>query len=224
MVLQKADRHKTRGHSEPRPSEDAPAVETLATALDEGTWADISFVCYGCGAWASAEALSAGGTQQWIWATNNAQSFDEASVETKLKVHNHYGHFSIQMTGRGQDAAASEPASTTPAVDSSPPASHGKEGGSASYQASSGPETWVQIHGSLLILGLMILLPCGAVAIRSGSKRSFNTHLYFQLAATICCLAGAAVAMFSVGFGFSVGKHMLMRLRYRVATDLHSVV
>lgn len=195
----RADRQQPRGHFEPRPSEAAPVVETLVSTLDEGKWVETSFVCYSCDVWAG-NTLSSG-TQPWIWAFNTAQSFGQATGESKLRMHHHYGSFSLQMTGHDQDATSER--ISIPAIDFSLP-NQDSHGGNDPDRTAFG--AWVPIHGSLLVLGMMIFFPCGAVAIRSGSKKSFKAHLYFQLAASVCCLVGAAVAMFSVGLNFSVGK------------------
>lgn len=176
------------------------------TTLNETRWAETSFVCYGCDAWAG-DTLSSGGTQPWIWASNSAQVFEQATLDTKIKIHNRYGYFSLQMTGQDQDATSN--AAIIPVIDFSLSADQEKQGEKGSSATAFRPGAWVQVHGSLLVLGIMILFPGGAVAIRTGSKKSFKTHLYLQVAASACCLVGAAVAMFSVGFNFSVGKDLL---------------
>lgn len=158
--------------------------------MNESRWVEISFLCLSYDTWAG-KSLGSGRNQPWLWAFNAVQSFKEVTEASSLAAHDHYGYFSLPMTGHDLNEEKESP--SIPSIDQSLP--NRKEDDSGQELNRTSRSTWVQIHGSLLVLGFMILYPCGAVVIRSGSKASFKIHLFLQLSASLCCLVGAAVAL-----------------------------
>lgn len=173
----------------------------LQSSTYDSEWAEISFSCLnfdnGTGKYLDLE-----GDQQWIWAFNTLQSFNEATGDSSLAKHDHFGYFSFHMGDRPYEEEIG--GSVIPKIDPSLPNQEGDDRG-IEYKS---PSIWIKTHGSLLILGSMILYPCGAFAIRIRSKHSFRGHLILQSLASICCLAGATVAFFFVDLALVVSERL----------------
>jgi hypothetical protein len=177
-------------HIEPahRSNSSLPEVETLAISLDESGWFETSFVCYACEASGNFTSINADErTSPWIFASNAAQTFESASDE--LTPHRRYGHFYLDKTTQEANSASSYiPVINLSAPDQ--PTNDMKNQGSSTRL--------FDAHGLLLGISIMILYPCGALAIRSGLKRSFQLHLLFQVSASVFCLGGALIAVYGI--------------------------
>lgn len=162
-------------------------MHLLRPPIHDREWVEINFLCLGFDN-GTGKYLDSEGEQQWVWAFNTVQSFNEASEDSSLAIHDQYGYFSLQMTDHNLEEI--KDGSIIPSIDPSLPNREDDDSG-IEYRSHN---MWVKTHGSLLILGSMILYPCGAFMIRIRSKYSFKGHMFFQSLASICCLAGATVA------------------------------
>lgn len=169
--------------------------------MNDSRWVEVSFSCHDLASWAIKD-LDVGREQPWIWAFNINQSFNEATEESSLAKHHHHGYFSLQMMTHSLEGETDGP--IIPSIDTS---LHNDGGNDGEFETQNSSLV-VRTHGSLMILGLMIFYPCGALTIRSGFKRSFEGHLFFQSLASVCCLAGATLAFSLIDLPLVVSKRL----------------
>lgn len=193
-------------------------MQTIRSSVNDSRWVEISFSCYNLNSWTGND-LKTGEQQAWLWAFNTVQSFNEATEESSLAAHDHYGYFSLTMTDH--NIGDEMDGSIIPHIDPSLPNQGTDNSGSEDKKS---PRNWVKTHGSLLILGLMILYPSGALTIRSSSKYSFKGHLFFQSLASIFCLVGGVIAFCFVDLTLAVSENLQELILHRSETSLLSYI
>jgi hypothetical protein len=156
-------------------------------SLNESGWLEISFICYDCASWTPKSPDSA--VQPWIWSYNSVQHMSKLSEDSRLAAHEYWGWFDLDMA----EAQGTRNSSILPVIDPTIP-NQVIEGQYATPKASHG---WSSLHGVSLAVAMMLLYPCGAVAIRGGPATAFRNHVLFQVPASISCFVGAATAIYA---------------------------
>ncbi|KAF5024433.1 hypothetical protein F66182_3519 [Fusarium sp. NRRL 66182] len=201
------------GYYEPELVEAEPRVVINAISLNESGWIETSFTCYGCAAWSS---VNSGSTiQPWIWAANINQLFTDPSPDSTMDQHSYYGHFGLDMSAaKGDDA-------TIPVIDFTTLNAANVASSSGSGSQSS---TLFALHGVLLVLSVMMLYPCGILAIRGSSTKAFKNHVFLQLVASLGCIVGVLLAVYTTIANDQIGKlatpHVLLGLVVTTAVPL----
>ncbi|UNI20935.1 hypothetical protein JDV02_006981 [Purpureocillium takamizusanense] len=195
------DLRQATGHFEPKSLPALPVWTVPSPAVNTSGWFESSFQVYGYDSWLGLQGQSLG-VQSFIWATSvskTAQGERSGGGAFSLSMHDDKGHFSFDFGSR--------PVGASPSDTSRPPSIHfGKENDNAVEHAGGvsivdgAPRAFVSyLHGFALVMGIMVLYPAGALALRFTELRPFRLHLYFQLGASLSCLVGFAAAGFIIG-------------------------
>ncbi|TFB03185.1 hypothetical protein CCMA1212_004191 [Trichoderma ghanense] len=165
--------------------------------------ASASAVCYGCSEWPSAEISPESASQPWIWAWNSHQDMKAFAPDQQLDMHSlvdgGYGHFYVDMA-----SATSHHADGFPVLNVTSQHDNANIGTSdRPMTADKSTGLWqkllsrplAHLHGFFMMMSFLLLFPLGAVAIRSGSDRSFKHHWAVQATATASALSGAVTAI-----------------------------
>ncbi|UNI18533.1 hypothetical protein JDV02_004797 [Purpureocillium takamizusanense] len=164
----------------------------------------VSLVCYSCTLWPD-EPISASSTAQpWIWAWNKGQQFATFTDNEHLAMHEPrpdsggYGHFYVDMT-QAESAGSKEP--SLPVIDPGVAAVGASDSPKSTGTSKPKPKPMsfhvivMRIHGVLMMVAFLLLLPLGVLAIRSGSPRSFKYHWIIQTTASLAMAGGLAAGL-----------------------------
>lgn len=211
---------RSNGHWEPDMFDSATNKGSIRVELLEATWnssplgssskapvmaAQMSFICYSCdsGLDPDLEPLASVSTpfQPWIWAKNSEQRLPEYSEATTLETHSlktGYGSFSVDMTRNiaPVDEAPSSP-TIRPGINAiGASETNGQSASSKRPGFSPSPHTIkAAVHGFLMALAFLLLLPCGVLAISSGHPKAFRYHWIVQTAAMACISVGLVLGL-----------------------------
>ena len=203
-----------RGHFEPQQSQSLPSSAVLSLAVNESAWFESNFYIYSCDAWLGGDDHDFS-NQPLIWATgSHGQGYG-----TSLSMHDDKGFFSLDLGSQPTQNTTTEPVHP-PTTDA------GKE-----HSSNSRRTVAFYLHGFSLVFGIMILYPAGAALLRFSDLQPFRVHLFFQISASVLCLAGAAAAAYAVTDEPHVSgenkrgawrEAFLLLLMLHIATDLFS--
>ncbi|KAL7933529.1 hypothetical protein V8C35DRAFT_304662 [Trichoderma chlorosporum] len=195
------------GHSRPAQVTQEDTGKQLDVRVSETTWkkaddlyvATASVVCYACSEWMGAEISPESASQPWIWAWNKQQDMGSFSPDEQLDMHpvvNGYGHFYVDMKAATSHHADGFPAFNVTGEDSNIGTSDRpmKEETTGLWQKLLS-RPLAHLHGFFMMTAFLLLFPVGAVAIRSGSEKSFKYHWVVQATAMVSALSGAIVAI-----------------------------
>ncbi|KAH6607968.1 hypothetical protein Trco_004281 [Trichoderma cornu-damae] len=180
---------------------DVRVSKTTWTKADNDTVhvATASVVCYACSEWVGSEISPESVSQPWIWAWNKQQVMKSFSPDERLEMHaliDGYGHFYVDMKAATSHHSDGFPAFNVTGEDSNIGASDRpveEEQTGLWQKLLSRP--LAHLHGFFMMTSFLLLFPAGAVAIRSGSDKSFKYHWVIQLTAMLSALSGAVVAI-----------------------------
>ena len=178
-------------------------AEWLTDKTQGGTaTAIVSLVCYSCTLWPD-ESISASTTSQpWIWAWNKAQEFATFTDNEHLAMHEPrpdsggWGRFYVDMA-QAESSGAEAP--SLPAINPGVAAIGTYESPKDSSKGKQKPMSFhvivMRLHGLLMMIAFLLLLPLGVFAIRSGSPRSFKYHWVIQVTASTAMAGGLAAGL-----------------------------
>ncbi|KAK0707794.1 hypothetical protein B0H67DRAFT_588617 [Lasiosphaeris hirsuta] len=206
---------RSDGHWEPSLFDDSANKGGIRVELVEARWdssvARVSIICYSCdsGLDPDLEPLVSTSTrsQPWIWAKNTEQRLSEYSEKATLEMHSlkvGWGSFFVDMahTLGSVDEAPSMPTirPDTSAIgasetkgESAPPERHHHGSSPSSHTVKAA------LHGFLMALAFLLLLPCGVLAMLSGHPKAFHLHWVVQVAAMACISVGFVMGLFLRG-------------------------
>jgi hypothetical protein len=180
--------------------------ETLESSWElsnEEAVANVLEACYSCTLWTGATISTADNSQPWIWAWNKDQVFHQTSDNSPLQSHSHdaeaggTGKFYVDMA-RAVNSVADEAPPRPFIVPNVESIGASKE---EDVESEIGPPSsrrrlsaW-SIHGLVMAVAFLLVLPAGAVSIRSQSSKAFKYHWIIQLAASILVFAGAVLGL-----------------------------
>ncbi|KAL7799676.1 hypothetical protein V8C37DRAFT_407264 [Trichoderma ceciliae] len=197
------------GHARPLQVVEKDAGKGLDVRISKTAWtkarndtlhvATASAVCYACSEWQGAEISPESASQPWIWAWNKEQHMKSFSPDEQLEMHtliDGYGFFYVDMKAATSHHSDGFPAFNVIGEDSN-------IGTSDQPMKEKKPGLWqklmsrplAHLHGFFMMTAFLLLFPVGAVAIRSGSDKSFKHHWVIQVAAMVSALSGAIVAI-----------------------------
>lgn len=188
-----------RGYFEPRPSAFLPKVDVHSISLNSTGWFETSFICYSCDSWDSVNTTP--DFQQWVRAYNGYQFLSHVSEDTEIHKHEGYGYFKLKMGEAAQ--ADNGKAVMVPSLDWTRPSyisadKDEKYGAPTSISGSSGlqlsTKTLFAFHGGLMAAAVMVLYPCGVIALRVGG---FRSHVAFQFIASLLIAAGIFILIYA---------------------------
>ncbi|KAJ8130362.1 hypothetical protein O1611_g3268 [Lasiodiplodia mahajangana] len=86
----------TDGHFQPQMAPDkTPVVEILSINSQTDTWQEYAFVCYACDKWATFNPSE--NNHPFIWARGLTQKFKTATLDARIKQHDHYSNDSLPV-------------------------------------------------------------------------------------------------------------------------------
>ncbi|KAK4064212.1 uncharacterized protein Triagg1_9008 [Trichoderma aggressivum f. europaeum] len=179
---------------------DVRVSETSWTKTDDDLYvAKASIVCYACSEWMGAEISPESISHSWIWAWNKQQDMKAFAPDQQLETHSlvdGFGHFYVNMQAATSHHANGFPALNVTGEDSNIGTSRWpiKEGKTGLWQKLLS-RPLAHLHGFFMMTAFLLLFPVGAVAIRSGSEKSFKYHWVIQASAMVSALGGAVVAI-----------------------------
>ncbi|KAL6793569.1 hypothetical protein GGI42DRAFT_144950 [Trichoderma sp. SZMC 28013] len=197
------------GHSPPEQVTQQDTGKQLDVRISETAWkkteddlyvATASVVCYACSKWMGAEISPESVSQPWIWAWNTKQDMRPFAPDQQLETHSTmvggYGYFYVDMKAATSHHADGFPAFNVTGEDSN-------IGTSARPIMEVKLGLWqtllsrplAHLHGFFMMTAFLLLFPVGAVAIRSGSEKSFKYHWVIQASAMVSALCGAVAAI-----------------------------
>lgn len=197
------------GHAQPVQVAQEDAGKQLDIRISQTAWkktndvnlymATASVVCYACSEWQGAEISPESISQPWIWAWNKKQDMKTFSSDGQLEMHSlidGFGYFYVDMKAATSHHSDGLPAFNVTGEDSNigtsdRPIQEAKTG--LWQKLLSRP--LAHLHGFLMMTAFLLLFPLGAVAIRSGSEKSFKYHWVIQATAMVSALSGAIVAI-----------------------------
>ncbi|KAL7958255.1 hypothetical protein V8C34DRAFT_283389 [Trichoderma compactum] len=196
------------GHSRPAQLTQQDAGKQLDVRVSETTWrraedgvyvAIASIVCYACSEWMGAEISPESVSQPWIWAWNKQQDMKAFAPDQQLEAHSMvdgYGYFYVDMKAATSHHSGGFPAFNVTGEDSNIGTSARpiKEAKTGLWQTLLS-RPLAHLHGFFMMTAFLLLFPVGAVAIRSGSEKSFKYHWVIQATAVVSALCGAIVAI-----------------------------
>lgn len=197
------------GHARPLQVTEKDTGTKLDVRVSKTTWSKAqddtlyvgtaSIVCYACTEWHGTEISSETGSQPWVWAWNNRQDMKSFAPDEKLEMHtltNGYGNFYVDMEAATSHHADGFPTFNVTGEDSNIGTSDRpiKEAKTGLWQKLLS-RPLAHLHGFFMMLAFLFLFPAGAVAIRSGSDRSFKLHWVLQVTAMVSALSGAVLAV-----------------------------
>lgn len=184
-----------------------PEVHISTLAINGSHWLESSFTCYSYNNWAAADELS--GLQPFIWATNPQVPVRGPLEEARLAAHQYYGRFTFDMQQAGSQTNTPMP----PSIDFAKANDEVKDGSFGDSNTPSSFSELFPLHGFLLTLATLVLYPAGAIAIRNGSKKAFQIHIFLQLAATALCFVGSVIASFCIGINRMVIQNRILNIQ-----------
>ncbi|UKZ82117.1 hypothetical protein TrVFT333_009901 [Trichoderma virens FT-333] len=196
------------GHSHPAQVTQQDTGKQLDIRISETSWkkakddvyvATASVVCYACSEWMGAEISPESVSQPWIWAWNKQQDMKTFSPDEQLAIHSvvdGFGYFYVDMKAATSHHADGFPAFNVTGEDSNIGTSNRpiKEEKTGLWQKLLS-RPLAHLHGFFMMTAFLLLFPVGAVAIRSGSEKSFKYHWIIQATAIVSALSGAFVAV-----------------------------
>ncbi|KAI1194548.1 CBD9-like protein [Nemania serpens] len=200
----------TDGHFQPQMAPDkTPVAEILSVNSQTDVWQEYAFVCYACDKWATFNPSEK--SHPFIWARGLHQKFKAATLDARIKQHDHYRLFWVDMTA---GVLSSAEAAIPPKLDRSKGSFAASDFGSPSGNSSSDVDrgfTVARAHGLLLGLAFMFLFPAGAVVLSTGYTEAFKTHVALQLVASLSVFGGIALIAWPIlkndGFERLLGAH-----------------
>ncbi|KAL7927374.1 hypothetical protein ACQKWADRAFT_276493 [Trichoderma austrokoningii] len=200
----------TKGHALPQLIAQDEAAKDLDVRISSTKWtkaaedntiyvASASIVCYACSKWSGTEISAETASQPWIWAWNKQQRMKGFSPDQQLEMHtliDGYGHFYVDMKDATSHKATGPPAFAVTGEDSN-------IGTSDRPMEDTKTGLWqrlmsrplAHLHGFFMMAAFLVLFPAGAVAIRSGSDKSFRFHWVIQVAGLVSAFSGAVLAI-----------------------------
>ncbi|KAI1127137.1 CBD9-like protein [Nemania abortiva] len=182
----------TDGHFQPQLApEKTPVAEILSVNSQTDTWQEYAFVCYSCDKWATFNPSEK--SHPFIWARGLTQKFKTATIDARIRQHDHYSLFWVDMTA---GAPAPGEAAAPPALDRSKGSFGASDYGSPSASSGSSADpgfTAARAHGLLLGLAFMVFFPAGAVVLHTGFAKAFEAHVALQLVASLSTFGGVAL-------------------------------
>ncbi|KAK5998092.1 hypothetical protein PT974_00464 [Cladobotryum mycophilum] len=192
------------------------------------TWtAEFSVVCYGCSNWDGRAISSESLSQPWIWGWNKDQNMRPYHEDVDLQKHSlvtgGFGVFYVDM----KNAA-------THHADEAMPTIQGKNNVHTSEFPITKKKTGlletlkerplVHLHGFFMSMAFLVLFPIGAVAIRSGSNKSFKYHWTIQASAMAFALSGAVIAVYMTDGDLFGSPHQIAGTSIAVLLILQAVL
>ena len=186
------------------PPEPISTTENVQIEVVESSWdssgddavANILVACYSCTSWPGSTISASDSAQPWIWAWNKDQIFEEMSEDATLEPHSH----KPEDEGTGSFYVDMVRAVTTDPTTSRPTIQHGVESVGAFEEeegelepdkpSKKGISAW-DVHGLLMAVAFLLVLPAGAVGIRLRSSKAFKYHWVLQLLGSGIVFAGA---------------------------------
>ncbi|KAI2085091.1 hypothetical protein LOZ36_004259 [Ophidiomyces ophidiicola] len=168
-------------------------VEMINSSISSTSY-HARFVCYSCDHWWRT-ATSKEGKTQFIYAANRKQTFDTATSNSVLKIHDTYG----VVEGDMDKALLSDPHEPLPAI--RPGETSGFELKNENGVIKSTPKSstqqspWLspgQVHGIVMVFVFMGLFMPGGIIIRLPLVRAFRYHWAIQACASLLALGSAA--------------------------------
>ncbi|KAK0756788.1 hypothetical protein N5P37_010306 [Trichoderma harzianum] len=196
------------GHSRPAQVTQQDTGKQLDVRILETTWkkaedglyvATASIVCYACSEWMGTEISPESVSQPWIWAWNKQQDMKAFAPDQQLEAHSMvdgYGYFYVDMKAATSHHSDGFPTFNVTGEDSNIGTSDRpiKEAKTGLWQKLLS-RPLAHLHGFFMMTAFLLLFPVGAVAIRSGSEKSFKYHWVIQASAMVSALCGAIVAI-----------------------------
>lgn len=196
------------GHSRPAQVTQQDTGKQLDVRISETTWkkaeddlyvATASVVCYACSEWMGTEISPESVSQPWIWAWNKQQDMKAFAPDQQLEAHSMvdgYGYFYVDMKAATSHHSDGFPTFNVTGEDSNIGTSDRpiKEVKTGLWQKLLS-RPLAHLHGFFMMTAFLLLFPVGAVAIRSGSEKSFKYHWVIQASAMVSALCGAIVAI-----------------------------
>ncbi|QYT04075.1 Cytochrome b561 domain-containing protein [Trichoderma simmonsii] len=196
------------GHSRPAQVTQQDTGKQLDVRISETTWkkaeddlyvATASIVCYACSEWMGTEISPESVSQPWIWAWNKQQDMKAFAPDQQLEAHSMvdgYGYFYVDMKAATSHHSDGFPTFNVTGEDSNIGTSDRpiKEAKTGLWQKLLS-RPLAHLHGFFMMTAFLLLFPVGAVAIRSGSEKSFKYHWVIQASAMVSALCGAIVAI-----------------------------
>ncbi|KAL7906712.1 hypothetical protein GGI35DRAFT_91825 [Trichoderma velutinum] len=196
------------GHSRPAQVTQQDTGKQLDVRISETTWkkaeddlyvATASIVCYACSEWMGTEIEPESVSQPWIWAWNRQQDMKTFAPDQQLEAHSMvdgYGYFYVDMKAATSHHSDGFPTFNVTGEDSNIGTSDRpiKEEKTGLWQKLLS-RPLAHLHGFFMMTAFLLLFPVGAVAIRSGSEKSFKYHWVIQATAMVSALCGAIVAI-----------------------------
>ncbi|KAL6892249.1 hypothetical protein GGI43DRAFT_413516 [Trichoderma evansii] len=199
----------TKGHALPQLIAQNEATKDLDVRISETKWAktpddemyvaSASIICYACSKWQGTEISPETVSQPWIWAWNKQQHMKSFSQDQQLEMHtliDGYGHFYVNM-----EEATSHKVSGPPAFDVTGEDSNIGTSDRPMEETKTGlwqkliSRPLAHLHGFFMMTAFLVLFPAGAMAIRSGSDKSFRFHWVIQVAGLVSAFSGAVLAI-----------------------------
>ncbi|GFP58249.1 cytochrome b561 domain-containing protein At2g30890 [Trichoderma asperellum] len=199
----------SKGHALPQLIAQNEAAKDLDVRVSETKWtktadgelyvASASIICYACSKWQGTEISPETASQPWIWAWNKQQRMRGFPPDQQLEMHtllDGYGHFYVDMKEATSHKVSGPPAIVDAGEDSN-------IGTSDRPMEETKTGLWqklisrplAHLHGFFMMAAFLVLFPAGAVAIRSGSDKSFRFHWLIQLAGLVSAFSGAVLAI-----------------------------
>lgn len=201
----------TKGHALPQLIAQDEVAKDLDVRISETKWtkaadgesevyvASASVVCYACSKWPGTEISPETASQPWIWAWNKQQRMRGFSPDQQLEMHtliDGYGHFYVDMEAATSHKVSGPPAFAVAGENSNIGTSdRPMEETKAGLWQKLMSRPLAHLHGFFMMAAFLVLFPAGAVAIRSGSDKSFRFHWVIQVAGLVSAFSGAVLAI-----------------------------
>ncbi|KAF2100260.1 CBD9-like protein [Rhizodiscina lignyota] len=200
----------TTEHYAPKKADKPPEYTVIQSSEESGLY-DLQFVCHACDQWRG-NGIDFTRRSRFIYAAYAGSGFSSSDEAFPMKKHSNYGVFYVNMASiRAEKSTIPEIADNGRV--STIPLSSDPEGEEEPSPAAS---SWLfPIHGFVLSLAFLVLMPLGAALLRAGVEGAFVLHWKIQLAAAALAIIGVALGIFKswshpLNIGSSFGVHKLL--------------
>ncbi|TDZ74323.1 hypothetical protein CTRI78_v000829 [Colletotrichum trifolii] len=178
-------------HNPPEVAHDAPAYSVISTTVD-GPYHNVGIVCHSCDSWPGNSLSVTSEKQAWVFANNYDWLMQTDDPAKPLTLHTFYDQFHLNMKLIHSDVESLGPWEL---IDNARTSVLGP-GETSSSTSSRRPSPYV-VHGALLSLAFMALMPAAVTIIRIRHGSSFRNHWILQTISVAAATSGIGLGAYS---------------------------
>ncbi|TEA16412.1 hypothetical protein C8034_v001108 [Colletotrichum sidae] len=198
-------------HNPPEVAHDAPAYSVISTTVD-GSYHNVGIVCHSCDSWPGNSLSVTSEKQAWVFANNYDWLMQTDGPTKPLTLHTFYGKMRLAIYPQSQVPDTSfnqdqfhlnmklihsdvESLGPWELIDNARTSVLGP-GETSSSTSSRRPSPYV-IHGALLSLAFMALMPAAVTIVRIRHESSFRSHWILQTISVAAATSGIGLGAYS---------------------------